>query len=183
MLKILGNGCYILLLLGNKNLITTQTPCVAVVPPVGIFPWEIWNKQARVEDESYSVIKPLMLTESMMATFMSYHPHSCSDTALHHPVWCPHGPSQNTIKHKVACCVKECPDDGKIHCQIHWWFQCWPLEAVWWNSLLQLTNCEWRFCIWSPLHNALFIIIKVCFPTFAHFAASEFLQICNKGAL
>lgn len=74
--KVLGvptNGGF---LLGDKYFITIKGSCIGVMAAMAILPREVGDKEARVEDKANSVVKPLIVTEGMVATFMSYNPNS-----------------------------------------------------------------------------------------------------------
>ena len=43
---------------------------------MAVFPREVRNKESRVKDETDCVIKPLVVTEGMMATLMGYDPNT-----------------------------------------------------------------------------------------------------------
>lgn len=51
-----------------------------------IFPREVRHQQSRVKDKSNGVINPLVITESVMATFVGINPNTSANTTLANPV-------------------------------------------------------------------------------------------------
>lgn len=47
-----------------------------------VLPREVWDEEGRVEDKAYSIIKPLVVAEGMVATLVGYDPHTSEDTTL-----------------------------------------------------------------------------------------------------
>jgi hypothetical protein len=53
---------------------------------MAVFPREVRGEESRVEDEADSVIDPLVVTKSVMTTFVADDPQASEDTGLTKPV-------------------------------------------------------------------------------------------------
>jgi hypothetical protein len=64
---------------------------------MAVFPGEIGNKKARMENKPNCVINPREIVECMVATFMCYNPYTSEHTFISCPVPKPESPSQNAL--------------------------------------------------------------------------------------
>jgi len=72
--------------LRNKDFISLKGTCIRMVAAMAVLPGEVRDKKTGVEDEANQVIEPLVVTEGMVATLVSYDPEASEDTTLENPV-------------------------------------------------------------------------------------------------
>ncbi len=71
---------------GDKDFILIKGTGIRMMAAMAIFPGEVRDKEGRMQDEANSVIKPLVVTEGMVTTFMCNDPNSSKDATLEGPV-------------------------------------------------------------------------------------------------
>lgn len=128
----------------HKDLITLEGASVGVMATMTIFPGEVWHHQSRVKDKPNGVINPLVITEGMVATFMSDNPNSSANTTLADPVNRPCKVAKRGWK-EADISGGDVVHDGNEYEVIHNIGERTnerPLKAVRWDGFLYITNGE-----------------------------------------
>lgn len=143
--------------LGDEDLVPVEGPSVGVVPPVTIFPGEVWDEERGVEDEADGVINPLIITKCMMAAFMGDDPNSGANRSLYGPVEAPCKVGVGGGEEGDVCGgdVVEGSDDDEVVDDVGEGSGQGAVEAVGRDGLLDVAECERRLRNWDPLERVL----------------------------